>query len=142
VWQGPAGTEIDLVVWERGCGVTLACGTGACATWWRLPGRPGRTDQEIPVHLPGGTLFIRVASQPAPEGSPSYSGVSMRGPARIVFEAEIDPDISTSLPESCKRAREYAECSLHLPDSCRVRVYQQSDRVKSEELVDDHGNSP
>jgi diaminopimelate epimerase len=29
---GKSGTEIDLVVWERGCGITLACGTGACAT--------------------------------------------------------------------------------------------------------------
>ena len=27
-----ASGEIDLVVWERGCGITLACGTGACAT--------------------------------------------------------------------------------------------------------------
>ena len=91
--QGPGATEIDLVVWERGCGITLACGTGACATVVAAC-REGRAapDQEIPVHLPGGTLFIRVASQPAPEGSPSYSGVSMRGPARIVFEAEIDPD--------------------------------------------------
>ena len=93
VRQGPEGTEIDLVVWERGCGITLACGTGACATVVAacLEGRAA-PDHEIPVHLPGGTLFIRVASQPARDGSPSYSGVSMRGPARIVFEAEIDPD--------------------------------------------------
>ena len=84
------GPEIDLVVWERGCGITLACGTGACATAVAacLEGRAA-PDQEIPVHLPGGTLFIRVASQP---GSDTYTGVSMRGPARIVFEAEIDPD--------------------------------------------------
>jgi diaminopimelate epimerase len=93
VRQGQAGTEIDLVVWERGCGITLACGTGACATVVAacLEGRAA-PDQEIPVHLPGGTLFIRVASQPASDGSPNYAGVSMRGPARIVFEAEIDPD--------------------------------------------------
>jgi diaminopimelate epimerase len=93
VRQGQAGTEIDLVVWERGCGITLACGTGACATVVAacLEGRAA-PDQEIPVHLPGGTLFIRVASQPAGGGSANYTGVSMRGPARIVFEAEIDPD--------------------------------------------------
>ena len=93
VRQGPAGTEIDLVVWERGCGITLACGTGACATVVAacLEGRAA-PDQEIPVHLPGGTLFIRVASQTARDKSPNYAGVSMRGPARIVFEAEIDPD--------------------------------------------------
>ena len=84
------GPEIDLVVWERGCGITLACGTGACATTVAacLEGRAA-PDHEIPVHLPGGTLFIRVASQ---HGSATYTGVSMRGPARIVFEAEIDPD--------------------------------------------------
>ena len=70
-----AAGEIDLVVWERGCGITLACGTGACATVVaacleeRL--RPG---VETPVHLPGGTLFITVA--------PDYAGVRMRGPAR------------------------------------------------------------
>ena len=93
VRQGSAGIEINLVVWERGCGITLACGTGACATVVAacLEGRAA-PDQEIPVHLPGGTLFIRVASQPASGGSANYTGVSMRGPARIVFEAEIDPD--------------------------------------------------
>ena len=85
--------QIDLVVWERGCGITLACGTGACATAVAacLEGRAA-PDREIPVHLPGGTLFIRVASQPVRDGSQNYTGVSMRGPARIVFEAEIDPD--------------------------------------------------
>lgn len=75
--------EIDLVVWERGCGITLACGTGACATAAaaaleeRLA--PGR---EIAVHLPGGTLFITVASD--------FSGVRMRGPATTVFTSELD----------------------------------------------------
>ncbi|HVV15921.1 MAG TPA: diaminopimelate epimerase [Polyangia bacterium] len=72
------GREIELVVWERGSGLTLACGTGACATVVAacLEGRlaPGA---ETPVHLPGGPLAITVAAD--------YSGVRLRGPARIVF---------------------------------------------------------
>lgn len=77
--------EIDLVVWERGCGITLACGTGACGTVAaaaveeRLA--PGR---EVTVHLPGGALFITVA--------PDFSGVRMRGPANTVFASELDLD--------------------------------------------------
>lgn len=83
------GHEIDLVVWERGSGLTLACGTGACATVVAacLEGRqtPGA---ETPVHLPGGTLAITVAAD--------YSGVRLRGPARIVFtgtltDAQLQP---------------------------------------------------
>ena len=77
------GGEIDLVVWERGSGLTLACGTGACATVVaacleeRLA--PGA---ETPVHLPGGTLSITVA--------PDYAGVRLRGPARIAFTGTLD----------------------------------------------------
>jgi diaminopimelate epimerase len=75
--------EIDLVVWERGCGITLACGTGACATVVaaaleeRLP-----RARETAVHLPGGTLGVTVAADD--------SGVRMRGPAKIVFRSELD----------------------------------------------------
>jgi len=84
--------EIDLVVWERGCGITLACGTGACATVVAacLEGRVP-TEREIPVHLPGGTLFITVKPGQTSSAGPEYAGVSMRGPANIVFEAAIDP---------------------------------------------------
>ena len=77
------GGEIDLVVWERGSGLTLACGTGACATVVaacleeRLT--PGA---ETSVHLPGGTLSITVA--------PDYTGVRLRGPARIAFTGTLD----------------------------------------------------
>jgi diaminopimelate epimerase len=75
--------EIDLVVWERGCGITLACGTGACATVVAacLEGRltPG---VPTPVHLLEGTLVVTVAND--------YSGVLMRGPARTVFEGTVD----------------------------------------------------
>jgi diaminopimelate epimerase len=75
--------EVDLVVWERGVGITLACGTGTCATVAaaaveeRLP-----RGREVPVHLPGGILFITVA--------PDDSGVRMRGPAHVVFKSELD----------------------------------------------------
>jgi diaminopimelate epimerase len=79
----PGGREIDLVVWERGVGITLACGTGACATVAaacleeRLP-----RGREVRVHLLGGPLEITVA--------PDDSGVRMRGPAVSVFRAELD----------------------------------------------------
>ena len=76
-------TEIELVVWERGCGITLACGTGACATAVAacLTGHavPGT---EIIIHLLGGDLAITVAED--------YSTVWMRGPAVHVYDAEID----------------------------------------------------
>jgi diaminopimelate epimerase len=88
------GGDIDLVVWERGCGITLACGTGACATAVAacLEGR-ARPGREVPVHLPGGTLFITVSPDAGlPEAS--FTGVQMRGPAQTVFEAEIDPGSS------------------------------------------------
>ena len=77
------GGEIDLVVWERGSGLTLACGTGACATVVAavLEDRLS-AGVETPVHLPGGTLTITVAK--------GLNNVVMRGPARIVFEATID----------------------------------------------------
>jgi diaminopimelate epimerase len=74
---------LELGVWERGCGITLACGTGACATAVAacLTGRaqPGR---ELTVRLPGGPLAITVAAD--------YSAVAMRGPARLAFVGEVD----------------------------------------------------
>jgi diaminopimelate epimerase len=85
-----AGPEIDLVVWERGCGITLACGTGACATVVAaaLEGRV-TAGTEVPVHLPGGTMFITARQGDAAEPA-SFAGVLMRGPAARVFSSEID----------------------------------------------------
>jgi diaminopimelate epimerase len=75
--------EIDLVVWERGCGITLACGTGACATAVAAT-VTGRADEATPirVNLPGGSLEITV--------QPGLSGVAMKGPALHVFDGELD----------------------------------------------------
>ncbi len=75
--------RIDIVVWERGVGRTMACGTGACAvaaaavTLGISP-----PDEPIQVALPGGPLAITVAS-----GS---LALTMRGPARRVFRGSID----------------------------------------------------
>jgi diaminopimelate epimerase len=83
-----SGGDIELVVWERGCGITLACGTGACATAVaaalerRIP-----AGRETAIHLLGGTLFITAV----PSGEQGFSDVEMRGPATIVYEAEVDP---------------------------------------------------
>jgi diaminopimelate epimerase len=75
--------EIDLAVWERGCGITLACGTGACATVVAAV-LNGRVDEATPVrvHLPGGTMEITVQR--------GLTEVAMKGPARLVFDSDID----------------------------------------------------
>lgn len=75
--------EIDLVVWERGCGITLACGTGACATAVAAV-LTGKVNEGVPVrvNLPGGALEITVL--------PDLSNVLMKGPARHVFDGELD----------------------------------------------------
>ena len=72
---------IRLVVWERGVGRTLACGTGACATV-ALAAERGLVgyDSWVSVALPGGTLQVRVD----PSGQ-----AQLRGPARRVFSGSI-----------------------------------------------------
>ena len=72
--------QIDLRVFERGSGETLACGTGACAAM--VCGKnSGLLDHEVIVSLPGGQLTI---SWQGP-GEPVW----MSGPAEFVFEGEI-----------------------------------------------------
>jgi len=68
--------EVDMRVWERGVGPTLACGTGACATV--VAGvLTGRTARAVRVHLAGGTLDI--------EWDERTGHVFMTGPAQTVF---------------------------------------------------------
>ncbi len=72
--------SIDLVVFERGVGFTLACGTGACATAAYAAQAGIVPFGKIPVHLPGGTLLITVYEN---------ARVTMQGPARRVFSGVI-----------------------------------------------------
>lgn len=76
-------TEIDLRVFERGCGITLACGTGACATVVAAI-LNNLTEQEVKVNLLGGALTIGW------QGSSENleQDVYMTGPAEYSFFAE------------------------------------------------------
>jgi diaminopimelate epimerase len=74
--------EIQMRVWERGCGETQACGTGACASV--VSGIINNLhDKSVTVHLPGGDLYI------------SWDGneddcVFMTGPARVAFKGSVE----------------------------------------------------
>ncbi len=73
--------ELTMRTWERGSGITLACGTGACAVC--VAGvLMGRTDRKILAHLPGGDLSL--------EWRESDNCVYMTGPATEVFSGEFD----------------------------------------------------
>ena len=73
--------EVNMRVWERGTGETLACGTGACATAVACA-LNGLTDDEVTVHLLGGDLRIRWDRE--------RDRVFMTGPAATVFEGQMD----------------------------------------------------
>jgi diaminopimelate epimerase len=71
--------EAIMRTWERGSGMTLACGTGACAVC--VAGvMTGRTDRKILVHLPGGDLQL--------DWRADDDCVYMTGPATEVFSGE------------------------------------------------------
>lgn len=73
--------EVNMRVWERGSGETLACGTGTCATVVACV-LNGLTEDEITVHLLGGDLIVKYDRE--------NDTVWMTGPAMVVFDGEID----------------------------------------------------
>lgn len=74
-------TELQMRVWERGSGETMACGTGACASACAMMDA-GKLDREAVVHLSGGDLAVRWDKK---------SGhVFMTGPAAAVFDGKLD----------------------------------------------------
>jgi diaminopimelate epimerase len=86
----PAGTNvefaavrspdrIELRVWERGVGETLACGSGAAATVY-LARRQGLTEDRVAVDLPGGEMMVEIDNGTA----------WIEGPANVVFSGTVD----------------------------------------------------
>lgn len=76
--------EVIVNVWERGCGITLACGTGACATV--VAGvLNGYLDNDVKVNLPGGSLNIKWLGR---KTDPDHN-VYMTGRADYSFTGEI-----------------------------------------------------
>lgn len=71
--------ELRTRVWERGSGITMACGTGACATAVAAA-HVGLTSRESDVVMDGGRLHVRWADD---------DHVMLSGPAEFVFDGEI-----------------------------------------------------
>ncbi len=78
--------EINCKVWERGCGPTLACGTGACATVI-ASNLNGLTDEKASINLPGGRLDIT--------WNKDTNHVFLNGPADFVFIGNYNLDPAT-----------------------------------------------
>lgn len=76
-----ANGEIRTRVWERGSGITLACGTGACATAVAAA-LTGRAERKSKIVMDGGTLEI--------EWKANNNHIYMTGPAAFAFEGEIE----------------------------------------------------
>ena len=75
-------STIRMRVWERGSGITMACGTGACASAAASVIKEHcRHNEEISVILDGGTLKINVAGD---------YGITMTGPAETIYEGEVE----------------------------------------------------
>lgn len=79
-------SHVKVRVWERGSGLTMACGTGACAVV-AVGCQNGLLDDDVTVSLPGGDLLIRW---------PGTGEVIMDGPVEEVFEGEWPAQDTTS----------------------------------------------
>ena len=78
--QLTATNTLRTRVWERGSGVTMACGTGACATATAAI-RTRRTQREVTIDMDGGTLQV--------EWKADNNHIYLSGPAAFVFEGTI-----------------------------------------------------
>jgi len=79
-------TRIRMRVWERGAGITQACGSGACAVAVAAV-RRDLTDRQVEVILDGGSLFIDWRTD---------NHVVMSGPVAVSFTGELDETVGTA----------------------------------------------
>ncbi|MCP4721594.1 MAG: diaminopimelate epimerase, partial [Desulfobacteraceae bacterium] len=78
--EAVSDTELKMKVWERGAGITLACGTGACAALVAAS-LTKRTGNRAIIHLDGGDLEIYWDKE--------TGHIFKTGPATLVFEGSI-----------------------------------------------------
>ena len=76
-------SEIEMCVYERGCGITLACGTGACASVVACV-LNNLTEQNVKVNLPGGSVFVEWQGN---KDNPQKN-IFLTGSANYSFRAE------------------------------------------------------
>ena len=82
--------NIDIRIWERGAGYTLASGSSSCAAACAAH-KLGLVDNDITVHMPGGTLHIEIM----PDGE-----VFMTGPVEGTFEGTFHTDLDGHISKS------------------------------------------
>ncbi|MEN6424562.1 MAG: diaminopimelate epimerase [Phycisphaerales bacterium] len=82
-------TNIDVRIWERGAGYTLASGSSSCAAA-AASHRLGLVDNDIAVHMPGGTLHIEIAGD---------GQIHMTGPVEGTFEGNFHSDLAKRLSQ-------------------------------------------
>ena len=79
--------NIDVRIWERGAGYTLASGSSSCAAA-AASHRLGLVDNDVTVHMPGGTLHIEIADD---------GRIHMTGPVEGTFEGSFHSDLMKRL---------------------------------------------
>jgi diaminopimelate epimerase len=93
--KGDGTAVIDLEVWERGVGLTDACGTGSCAAAAAVKSWGG-AGSRIDVNNPGGTLRVTL----------DEAGATLAGPTRKVGEVKLDLELLAALVAEYERREE------------------------------------